>query len=77
VIVFVVLFDGVIIFICYPLMLILIICCLCCYCCYNACDGVILGVPKNNLGGVGRGVLRFWGPRYRQSRSNFGGFWVF
>jgi len=23
------------------------------------------------LEGVGRGVLRFWGPRYRQPRSNF------
>jgi len=36
-----------------------------------------MGGFKNNLGGVGRGVLRFWDPRYRKPRSNFedfGGF---
>jgi len=39
--------------------------------------GVKLKVIKINLGCVGRGVLRFWGPRYRQSRSNFCYFWGF
>jgi len=34
-------------------------------------------VWKKYLGCVGRGVLRFWGPRYRQSRSNFGHFSTF
>jgi len=29
---------------------------------------------KNNLGCVGRGVLRFWDLRYRQPRSNLGHF---
>jgi len=37
----------------------------------------ILMTLKKYLGGVGRGVLRFWGPRYRQPRSNLGHFWGF
>jgi len=36
-----------------------------------------IGSRKNNLGGVGRGVLRFWSARYRKTRSNFGLFWDF
>jgi len=36
-----------------------------------------MGFGKNKFGGVGRGVLRFWGPRYRQTRSNFDDFWSF
>jgi len=36
-----------------------------------------MGFEKKYLGCVGRGVLRFWGPRYRQSRSNLGYFWHF
>jgi len=36
-----------------------------------------MGVLEKYLGGVGRGVLRFWGPRYRQTRSNFDVFWDF
>jgi len=32
---------------------------------------------KKYLEGVGRGVLRFWGLRYRQPRSNFDDFWDF
>jgi len=37
-------------------------------------DVLKMGLYKKYLGCVGRGVLRFWGPRYRQPRSNLGHF---